>query len=110
MDRHERTCGVCALVTLIGLAQATGCGNSIPELLQPLSMLMIASGTGSHGELVNGASKNPEEPVGGFQTKECQNTGSVGKHRGGGEPDAARIRAREHTSSGSPKSDNLEGE
>jgi hypothetical protein len=48
MDRRERIHGRCALSLVVVLTATAGCGNSVRELLQPLSAMTLASGAGQH--------------------------------------------------------------
>ncbi len=53
MKTHERMRGRCALLAIAALTTATGCGNTVSELLQPLSAMQGVSSVGQGDAAIN---------------------------------------------------------
>ncbi len=97
METPERTRGRYALLAIAALIATSGCGNSVRELLQPLSATTAADDTGRRDAL--------NYRIGGLQMDQRGVTGAIAAPRSDGDPndtrDSFRARVRDDTASGS---------
>jgi len=97
MEAPERIRGRYALSVVAGLALASGCGNSVPELLQ-LPPAITAVSDADHHDM-------PIKQAGGLEIGKRGETGASGAPRSDGDPDCLRdtrrTRVRNGTVSGS---------
>lgn len=97
METPERTRGRYALLAAVALTATSGCGNSVRELLQPLSAMTAVSDAG-RGDALN-------YRIGGLQIDQRGESGAIEAPRSDGNPshtrDSFRARVRDDTASGS---------
>ncbi len=97
METPERTRGGYALLAIAALTATSGCGNSVRELLQPLSAMTVATDAGRRDAL--------NYRIGGPQTDQRGESGAIAAPRSDGDPshtrDSFRARVRDDTASGS---------